>query len=146
MGSAAATAGGMFSAAMAHGGTPSAGRRLPTSGIRPKPRGHVFDGTPYVRRPRRIIGIMIVLLLIGIGVALGVAFSGPELEVVDPTVGSSGAATATGAATGAATTATPAPAVSGAPSGAAATGSGAVRQPQPPSELPSPPAATSGTP
>jgi hypothetical protein len=153
--------GGGLSAAMAHGGTPSAGRRLPTSGIRPKPRGQVFDGTPYNRRPRRLIGIMIVLLLIGIGVALGVAFSGPELEVVDPTVGSSGAATATGSsAPGAAT-----PAVPGAPRGGAATGSsgamtgsgattgtgaapasGAARQPQPPSELPSPPAATSGTP
>jgi len=138
----AANSGGMLSAAMAHGGTPSAGRRLPTSGIRPKPRGQPFDGTGYIRRPRRIIGIMIVLLLIGIGVALGVAFSGPELDVVDPTVGSSGAATNVGAATsGAAPTG-----VAGAPSGGAATGSGAPRQPQPPSELPSPPPATSGTP
>ena len=85
---------------------------------------------------------MIVLLLIGIGVALGVAFSGPELEVVDPTIGSSGAATATGSpASG-----TAAPGVSGPPRGGAATGSGAARQPQPPSELPSPPPATSGTP
>jgi eukaryotic-like serine/threonine-protein kinase len=132
MGSGAATAGGMFSAAIAHGGTPSAGRRLPTSGIRPKPRGHVFDSNAYPRRPRRIIGIMIVLLLIGIGVALGVAFSGPELEVVDPTVPASGSS---GSATG---TATP-------PSGSA-TGAGAPRQPQAPSELPGPPPATSGTP
>jgi hypothetical protein len=149
MGSGAATA-GMFSAAMAHGGTPSAGRRLPTSGIRPKPRGQVFDSPGYVRRPRRIIGIMIVLLLIGIGVALGVAFSGPELDVVDPTVGSSGAATATGApgapTSGAAGPGAVVPGASGAPSGGAATGSGAARQPQPPSELPSPPPATSGTP
>jgi hypothetical protein len=93
---------------------------------------------------------MIVLLLIGIGVALGVAFSGPELDVVDPTVGSSGAATATGApgapTSGAAAPGAVVPGVSGAPSGGAATGSGAARQPQPPSELPSPPPATSGTP
>jgi hypothetical protein len=73
-----------------------------------------------------------VLLLIGIGVALGVAFSGPELEVVDPTVPASGSS---GSATG---TATP-------PSGSA-TGAGAPRQPQAPSELPGPPPATSGTP
>ncbi|HWE31445.1 MAG TPA: protein kinase, partial [Polyangia bacterium] len=165
-------AAGPLSAAMAHGGTPGPSRRLPTSGIRPKPRGAQFDGTAYIRRPRRIIGIMIVLLLIGIGVALGVAFSGPELDVVDPTVTppSSGApsAGATGAATGGAlppsgtaTGGTLPPSgtatggmlppagtamVPGAPPSGAATGGTAVRHPQPPSELPGPPPATSGTP
>ncbi|HEX9102866.1 MAG TPA: hypothetical protein VF997_11715, partial [Polyangia bacterium] len=151
--------GSPLSAALGHTGTPSAStRRLPTSGIRPKPRGEAFDGTAYMRRPRRIIGIMIVLLLIGIGVALGVAFSGPELEVVDPTVMPPAAAAppagAAGTATGAATN-TPtgvAPPGGGAPTGATATaggaptGSGAARQPQPPSELPGPPPATPGTP
>ena len=126
-------AGGALAAAMAQGGTPSAGRRLPTSGIRPKPRGVPFEGTAQ-RRPRRIIGIMIVLLLIGIGVALGVAFSGPELDVVDPTLATPSAAGSPGA--------TPPAAGSPSPSGAA-TGAGAARQP---SELPGPPPATSGTP
>jgi serine/threonine-protein kinase len=94
--------------------SPLAGRRLPASGIRPKPQGAAFDGTAYVRRrPRRLIGIMIVLLLIGIGVALGVAFSGPELDVVDPTM--------------------PVTVPQAAPA--------AVRQPPPPAELPGPPPA-----
>jgi serine/threonine protein kinase len=35
-------------------------------------------------RPARLWPVFLVLLLIGVGVALGVAFSGPELEVVDP--------------------------------------------------------------
>jgi len=134
-----------LSAAMAHGGNPAATRRLPTSGIRPKPPGELFDGTAYVRRPRRIIGIMIVLLLIGIGVALGVAFSGPELDVVDPTVGSpSGMAASPPAVAPSPSSASPSSAspssVGAAPSG------GAARQPQPPSELPGPPSATPGTP
>ncbi|MCA1663374.1 MAG: serine/threonine protein kinase [Myxococcales bacterium] len=154
MASGAPSTGGALSTAMAYGGTPSVGRRLPTSGIRPKPRGPVFDGTAYIRRPRRIIGIMIVLLLIGIGVALGVAFSGPELDVVDPTVGSTGAPTASGsgattsggATPGAAAPAVAPPNVPGGASGAAATGIGAARQPRPPSELPGPPPATSATP
>jgi len=143
---------GGLSAAMAQGGTPSAGRRLPTSGIRPKPQGERFDGTSYIRRPRRIIGIMIVLLLIGIGVALGVAFSGPELEVVDPTVTSAGApaTTVTPSATGSpapsGSAGAPAATAAGASGAASPTGSSAVRQPQPPSELPGPPPATSGTP
>ncbi|HEX6838650.1 MAG TPA: hypothetical protein VF334_18860, partial [Polyangia bacterium] len=124
--------GGSLAAAMAHGGNPAATRRLPTSGIRPRPRGEVFDGTAYIRRPRRLIGIMIVLLLIGIGVALGVAFSGPELDVVDPTVGASGVATSP-------TAPAPSPLVPPASGGAA-------RQAQPPSELPGPPPATSGAP
>lgn len=97
--------------------TPSAGRRLPRSGIRQRPNGPPFaEGAAYVRQPRRIVGIMIVLLLIGIGVALGVAFSGPELDVVDPSVS------------------TPAAAPSG------------VRTPPAPSELPGPPAAAPSTP
>jgi hypothetical protein len=147
------------------GGT--AGRRLPTSGIRPRPRGRGFDGVVYARRPRRIIGIMIVLLLIGIGVALGVAFSGPELEVVDPTVGPSPAQAApTNPPAATPGTASPSPSVAGtpgtnapvggtptapvgaapaAPVGAASAGSGAAtRQPPPPSELPGPPPATQG--
>ena len=77
--------GSPLAAAVAQASAAGPARRLPTSGVRPRPAGHVFEGTQYIRRPRRIIGIMIVLLLIGIGVALGVAFSGPELEVVDPT-------------------------------------------------------------
>jgi hypothetical protein len=141
--------GSPLSAASGYGATPGAAtRRLPTSGIRPKPRGDAFNGTVYVRRPRRLIGIMIVLLLIGIGVALGVAFSGPELEVVDPNP----AAPAAGAPSGS-TPGTPSGSPSGgaaapgaAVSGAAAAGAGAARQPQPPSELPGPPPATPGTP
>ena len=35
-------------------------------------------------RPARLWPVLLVLLLIGVGVAMGVAFSGPELEVVDP--------------------------------------------------------------
>lgn len=100
---------------MPHPVSPLATRRLPASGIRPKPSGAAFDGTGYVRRrPRRLIGTMIVLLLIGIGVALGVAFSGPELDVVDPTMPA----------------ALPQPAPGN-----------ALRQPPPPAELPGPPAA-----
>jgi serine/threonine protein kinase len=139
--------GAPLAAASGHGVTPGATRRLPTSGIRPKPRGQAFDGAAYIRRPRRIIGIMIVLLLIGIGVALGVAFSGPELEVVDPnpaapSPGASGAAASGAAQTGGA----PQTGGAAAPNGAPATGAGAPRQPQPPSELPGPPPATPGTP
>src|SRR5262249_1998049 len=67
-----------LAAAVAQASAAGPARRLPTSGIRPRPAGQAFEGTAYIRRPRRIIGIMIVLLLIGIGVALGVAFSGPE--------------------------------------------------------------------
>ena len=130
--------GSPLSAASSYGGTPGAAtRRLPTSGIRPRPRGEPFDGTAYIRRPRRIIGIMIVLLLIGIGVALGVAFSGPELEVVDPNPAAPAVGTPSGAA---------AASGSAASGGAATSGSGAARQPQPPSELPGPPPATPGTP
>jgi serine/threonine protein kinase len=105
------------------------GRRLPKSGIRERPRGPAFDqaAAAAVRaRPRRIIGIMIVLLLIGIGVALGVAFSGPELEVVDPSLlppaGTSPAPPSL-------------PSASGKPSA-----------PPGPTELPGPPAATPSTP
>ncbi len=139
--------GSPLSAAIGHAGAPGATRRLPTSGIRPKPPRDLFDGTSYIRRPRRLIGIMIVLLLIGIGVALGVAFSGPELEVVDPTVGSASGAPASGSttATGAQPGSSPALAPAGAAAGAA-TGAGAPRQTQPPSELPSPPSATPGPP
>ena len=50
-----------------------------------------FESTDSVRRvaargkrPRRLLPIVIFLILIGLGVALGVAFSGPELDVVDP--------------------------------------------------------------
>ncbi|HWE29556.1 MAG TPA: hypothetical protein VHB97_16220, partial [Polyangia bacterium] len=113
--------------------TGSASRRLPQSGIRDRPRGGPFgDVTPAIRtRPRRLIGIMIVLLLIGIGVALGVAFSGPELEVTDPTI----APTVT-------PTVTP-PANLGAPT--AATPSATAKPPEP-AELPGPPPATSGPP
>ncbi|MGZ3441988.1 MAG: hypothetical protein ACXVDD_20860, partial [Polyangia bacterium] len=149
--------GAPLSAASGHSGTPGAAtRRLPTSGIRPRPRGERFEGTAHIRRPRRLIGIMIVLLLIGIGVALGVAFSGPELDVVDPSVSpalgpSGGAATGTAGTAGtagapaAAPEATPATGTTVAPGGTA-TGSGAARQQRPPSELPGPPPATSGTP
>ena len=98
---------------MGQGGKPGAARRLPSSGIRPKPQGELFDGTAYIRRPRRIIGIMIVLLLIGIGVALGVAFSGPELDVVDPTVAGQ-------------VPPNPPAAAAGAPSGQAGSATGAV--------------------
>jgi hypothetical protein len=140
----AATAGAAASsplaAAVAQGGAAglgTGGRRLPTSGIRPRPANHVFEGTAYIRRPRRIIGIMIVLLLIGIGVALGVAFSGPELEVVDPTVspGQPVAPPPVAPNAPAATGTTVAPPTSG----------GALRQPPGPAELPGPPPATPGT-
>jgi serine/threonine protein kinase len=115
----AAPSGPQASAVVAAGTvTPSTARRLPRSGIRARPKGTPFtDGTAYIPRPRRIVGIMIVLLLIGIGVALGVAFSGPELEVVDPTLSQPPAA--------APPTARPPPA---------------------PSELPGPPPATPSTP
>jgi hypothetical protein len=47
-----------------------------------------FESTDSVRKvpPRRrsLLPIIIVFVLIGVGVALGVAFSGPELDVVDP--------------------------------------------------------------
>jgi serine/threonine protein kinase len=127
-----------LAAAMGHPGPGGAARRLPTSGIRPKPRGEAFDG--YVRRPRRIIGIMIVLLLIGIGVALGVAFSGPELDVVDPTP-----TLAPAAASGTPAEGAPAAPPQASPASGGAT-SGAARQPPAPSELPGPPPATSGAP
>jgi serine/threonine protein kinase len=115
--------GGSPLAAMGGGG--SASRRLPKSGIRDRPKGGPFgDVTPAIRpRPRRLVGIMIVLLLIGIGVALGVAFSGPELEVVDPTVTQPGS-----------------------PSGQTATPPATAAKPPAPSELPGPPPATSGPP
>ncbi|HEY2745606.1 MAG TPA: hypothetical protein VGL86_13320 [Polyangia bacterium] len=134
---AGAAGGSPLATAVAQASAAGPARRLPTSGVRPRPEGHTFEGTAYVRRPRRLIGIMIVLLLIGIGVALGVAFSGPELDVIDPTESQPAppaAATPSG--------------MSGA-SGAAATppsGTGALRQPPPPAELPSPPSATPGTP
>jgi serine/threonine protein kinase len=92
-------------------------RRLPKSGIRQRPPGAAE--LSRASRPRRMIGIMIVLLLIGIGVALGVAFSGPEIDVVEPPV---------------------VPSTTPTPSGA--TG----RTLPPPSELPGPPAAAPGTP
>ncbi|HXU68972.1 MAG TPA: protein kinase [Polyangia bacterium] len=136
-----AAGGSSLASAVAQAGLPgpnTGGRRLPTSGIRPRPANHVFEGTAYIRRPRRIIGIMIVLLLIGVGVALGVAFSGPELEVVDPTV-SPGQPVA------------PPPVAPNAPAATGTTvappsGGGALRQPPGPAELPGPPPATSGTP
>jgi serine/threonine protein kinase len=99
-------------------------RRIPKSGIRPRPPqpGDVTD--PVRNRPRRMIAIMIVLLLIGIGVAVGVAFSGPEIDVVDPPV---------------------APIL---PAGSATspTGAATAKPTPPPTELPGPPAATPGTP
>ncbi len=81
---------------------------------------------------------MIVLLLIGIGVALGVAFSGPELEVVDPTD-----TPQPGAASG--NTRPGAPEVSGA-TATPPSGTSPVRPPPPPAELPGPPPGTPGTP
>ncbi|MCU1281566.1 MAG: serine/threonine protein kinase [bacterium] len=145
--------GAPLSAASGHSGTPGAAtRRLPTSGIRPRPRGERFEGTAHIRRPRRIIGIMIVLLLIGIGVALGVAFSGPELEVIDPSVPQStptatpGSSPATGTAGALGTPGATSPTGTAATPAGAATGSGAARQPPPPSELPGPPPATTGAP
>ena len=139
--SASAAGSSPLAAAVSQGGAAgmgTGGRRLPTSGIRPRPATHVFEGTAYIRRPRRIIGIMIVLLLIGIGVALGVAFSGPELEVVDPTLspGQPVAPPPVAPNAPAATGSTVAPPTSG----------GALRQPPGPAELPGPPPATSGTP
>jgi serine/threonine protein kinase len=97
-------------------------RRLPKSGIRQRPPRAVELNEATRNRPRRLIGIMIVLLLIGIGVALGVAFSGPEIDVVDPPV-------------------LPATGSTVSPSGTAA-----PRTPPPPSELPGPPPAASGSP
>jgi serine/threonine protein kinase len=45
------------------------------------------DNTDSLRKePQRLWPLVLVLLLIGVGVALGVAFSGPELEVIDPTL------------------------------------------------------------
>ena len=150
--------GSPLAAASGYAGSSGAKRRLPTSGIRRHSHGEYFEGTEYVRRPRRIIGIMIVLLLIGIGVALGVAFSGPELEVVDPSVvPEQPGATPSGAATGASRAATGSSGAATGRSGGMATGtsgtttgapagSSAPRQPPRPSELPGPPAATPGTP
>ena len=94
---------------------------------------------PRIRRPRRIIGIMIVLLLIGIGVALGVAFSGPELEVTDPTAGHAAAVAPPAVAPTPRATAGLADGERRVPFGRSASGAG-------PSELPGPPPATSGTP
>jgi serine/threonine protein kinase len=95
-------------------------RRLPKSGIRPRPARASELTDPVRGRPRRMIAIMVVLLLIGIGVALGVAFSGPEIDVIDPPVPPSGGAN-------------PAPVPP-------------TRPLPPPSELPGPPPATSNTP
>jgi serine/threonine protein kinase len=60
--------------------TGSAGHHLarnPRPGVPARPRG------PSPRRGRGLIAVGIALLIIGIGVALGVAFSGPEVEVDD---------------------------------------------------------------
>ncbi|MDB4969185.1 MAG: serine/threonine protein kinase [Myxococcales bacterium] len=124
--------GGSPLVASTHPSNAAAARRLPTSGIRQRPRGDTFNGTGYIRRPRRIIGIMIVLLLIGIGVALGVAFSGPELEVVDPSLAP--APTPPPASTAPAA-GSPSPTVPAAP-----------RQTPAPAELPGPPSAAPTTP
>jgi hypothetical protein len=104
-------------------------RRLPKSGIRDRPRGlPVNEAAAQRTRPRRILGIMIILLLIGVGVAVGVAFSGPELEVIDPQALPSGG------------TANP-----GGPAHQQVAPSSAVTPPKP-TELPGPPAATPATP
>jgi hypothetical protein len=48
------------------------------------PPDHTDSVRPDLTRPPRLWPVLLVLLLVGVGVALGVAFSGPELEVVDP--------------------------------------------------------------
>jgi serine/threonine protein kinase len=51
----------------------------------PPPRGR--ENTDTVRKApgrQRLLPLIVLLTLIGIGVALGVAFSGPELDVIDP--------------------------------------------------------------
>ncbi|HEY1584266.1 MAG TPA: hypothetical protein VGH63_01190, partial [Polyangia bacterium] len=73
-----------------------------------------------------------------IGVALGVAFSGPELDVVDPTETTHPVAAPGNAPSGAGET-------SG-PTATPPSGIGAARQPPPPAELPGPPPATPGSP
>jgi serine/threonine-protein kinase len=62
---------------------PTAAPLLPPPLPRPVARPTAVSRTP-VARPARLWPVLVVLLLIGVGVALGVAFSGPELEVIDP--------------------------------------------------------------
>jgi serine/threonine-protein kinase len=66
----------------------SQSRKVPRQPRWPTPPGNKIGDTYAVpkERPLRLWPLVLILLLIGIGVALGVAFSGPELEVVDPVV------------------------------------------------------------
>jgi serine/threonine-protein kinase len=60
-----------------------AGRQIPTSGVR---EFSTPNGRRAAPRRRRLLPIILLFLVIGVGVAIAVGFFGPELEVTDPSV------------------------------------------------------------